>query len=108
MLTKIVSTGGQAVSDLEDGGYGVPKRELISKMDAAINSGRLTVWSALKESKQLHKQLISFNVKLNKKGTETFEGRSGTHDDLVVTRCLTMLDCILPGCQSPFWDILYS
>lgn len=82
-IIKIVTTGGYQVGDLEDGGYSVPKRELISKMDAAINSGRLSVWSELKEAQQMRKQLIEFNVKLSKTGHEQFEARSGRHDDLV-------------------------
>ena len=82
-VIKIVTTGGYQVGELEDGGYSVPKRELISKMDAAINSGRLSVWSELKESEQMKRQLIEFNVKLSTTGHEQFEARSGRHDDLV-------------------------
>lgn len=85
----ITITGGNSVGS-GDGGYHVPKRDLISTLQVLFQAGRLKVAAELPEARLLLEELLNFKVKINvKTAHETFEAwREGMHDDLVLAVAL--------------------
>jgi hypothetical protein len=79
-----ITAGNQAVLH-EDGGWSVPKRDLVSTLQVLLQSRRLKVAPILAEAKTLVQELMSFRVKATLSATETLESwREGPHDDLVL------------------------
>jgi hypothetical protein len=66
-------------------GYNVPKRELVSAIQAALQTGRLQVSSKLSEASLLITELQNFRAEISETGRDTFEARAGAHDDLVLS-----------------------
>jgi hypothetical protein len=88
----VTITGGHGVTDSKiPGGYNVPKKELVSVAQSALQSGRLQIVPKLKEAKTLRAELQNFKVKVSLAGSESFEAwREGQHDDLVLSCCLAL------------------
>lgn len=84
--TGVTITGGHAVSN--DGMmFGVPKRVLVSTLQALLQSERLKVApNPLREA--LVSEMLAFQVTLTEAANDTYGGRSGTHDDLVLAVAL--------------------
>jgi hypothetical protein len=91
-LKGIVITSGHQANMRPAGGYNVPKRELVSAAQSALQGKRLMIAPAMKEAKTLRQELSTFKVKINTASvTESFEAwRSGEHDDLVLAVCLAV------------------
>lgn len=66
-------------------GHWVPKSDLVSAVQAALQSQRFKVVSNLKFADTLRKELIDFRIKVTKSAKETFSARQGAHDDLVLS-----------------------
>lgn len=66
-------------------GFSVPKRELVSAVQAALQTTRLIVSSKLAEAGVLVTELQNFRAEITETGRDTFEARSGTHDDLTLS-----------------------
>ncbi|MGI6561031.1 MAG: hypothetical protein ACOX3Q_00430 [Clostridia bacterium] len=60
----ITITGGNVVT-VGDGGYHVPKRDLVTTLQVLLQSGRLKVASDLKLAKVLVDEMLNFKVKIN-------------------------------------------
>jgi len=88
----ITITAGHSVNHRPDGGYSVPKKELVSATQSLLQGKRLLIAPALKEAKTLRHELSNFKVKINvASATESFEAwREGQHDDLVLAVCLAV------------------
>ena len=70
----------------------VPKRNLISNLAVAIESGRLKIAPGLAEAEALVKELVNFKMKISAAGNETFEAwRESIHDDLVLSVAIGLL-----------------
>lgn len=70
-------------------GFHVPKLQLVSKVQAALQSGRLRVADGLALGEQLSRELLAFRAKITGAGTATFEAEhERDHDDLVVAVAL--------------------
>lgn len=69
----------------EEGGrrYSVPKATIISKLISLTHSGLLSVHGSLKEWPILKCELEVFRPEVTPSGRETFNARSGSHDDLL-------------------------
>ncbi len=80
----ITITGGDAVTF--DGGYRVPKRDLVSVMQVLLQSGRFKIASALPYAQTLTSELLQFRVKINELTAHDSYGafRDREHDDLVL------------------------
>jgi hypothetical protein len=65
-------------------GYWVPKAELVSAVQAALNTERLKVARGLAEGDTLKRELLDFKVRVTAAAHETFSARDGAHDDLVL------------------------
>ncbi len=73
--------------EIHDGGYKVPKRNLVSILQILLQTKRIKVASSLKEADALVKEMQAFKVTLNKKGHDTYanDWRENKHDDLVLS-----------------------
>lgn len=68
----------------------MPKRELASTLQAVLQTDRMAIARDLPFSRVLEDELSNFRVKLSVGGNETFEGRSGVHDDLVLSLAIAV------------------
>jgi len=83
-------TGGTAVNRVVWDDIRVPKRELASVTQAVLQTGRVTIAADLPFARVLEDELSNFRVKITTTGNETFEGRSGVHDDLVLALAIAL------------------
>jgi hypothetical protein len=84
----ITITGGFVVNK-NDSGWTVPKRDLISSLQAVLQSRRLKVAAELPHAATLIKELSDFRVKINLNAHDSYEAwREGAHDDLVLAVAL--------------------
>lgn len=65
----------------------IPKRDVISALIVAYQTGVIRISSALPEADTLNKELANFKLKINiKTGHDTYESwREGVHDDMVLS-----------------------
>lgn len=91
-FVPVIITGGTKTIHEPDGYWHVPKRELVSSVMAALQSGRLKMSPRLKEAKTLIRELQRFRSKINvTTGNESFEAwREKDHDDLVLATALAL------------------
>jgi hypothetical protein len=88
-LVPVLITGGHQT--LQDGSeWHVPKKELVSAVQAALQQRRLQVVPQLREAETLRRELGTFRVKVSAAtGNESFEAwRERDHDDLVLAVAL--------------------
>lgn len=91
ILRSVLIHGGATTT--HDGGYSrVPKRELISRAVALMQSGELRIARDLALTPTLVQELRNFKVKINvATGHDSYEAwREGQHDDLVLAACLSL------------------
>lgn len=90
-LVPVSITAGHQVTKGVKGGYNVPKRELVSVAQSALQNRRLVIARQLREAETLRRELSNFKVKINLNATESFEAwRSGDHDDLCLAACMAV------------------
>lgn len=69
----------------KEGNFTVPKQDLVSTIEALLQTGRLFVAEGALDAKALRHELQSFRAKMRKSGHVAFEAdRDADHDDLVV------------------------
>jgi hypothetical protein len=66
----------------------VPKSTLVSKLVAKVHAGELTVHKDLSDWPALKRELLNFRSGVTPAGQETWNARSGEHDDLVIATAL--------------------
>jgi hypothetical protein len=90
-LEPIQITGGDAVTR-EGGVTRVPKRDLVSTAQVALQTGRLKIAPELPDADALVRELQNFQVKINLETAHDSYGawREGTHDDLVLAVALAL------------------
>lgn len=75
--------GGEAVS--RDGpGFRVPKRDLIAAVQVLLQQQRLKFARALPAAPALVDELRDYQVMVSESGHDSYNARSGQHDDLVL------------------------
>jgi hypothetical protein len=83
-----ITSGLNSGSDGE-GGYTVPKRDLVSNLQVLLQTGRLKISEALPDAAMLRDELLRFQVKITPAGNDTYAAwREGAHDDLVLALAL--------------------
>ena len=82
-VEPITITGGDVVT--YESGWRVPKRLLVSTVQAALQTGRLKLAAELEDLEVLKHELQNFQVKISESGHDTYDGRAGVHDDLVLS-----------------------
>jgi hypothetical protein len=86
----VTITGGDQVAR-EGRRYRVPKRDLVSTVQIALQSGRLKVAQALPEANTLVKEMLAFKVRIIAAANDTYGAwREGEHDDLVLAVCMAV------------------
>jgi hypothetical protein len=63
----------------------VPKATIVSALVARMHSGELSISRRLKDWPILRRELLNFRPELTRTGAETWNARSGEHDDLVLS-----------------------
>ena len=83
-LNAISITGGDNVTQ-DRGVYHTPKRDLVSNLQVMLQNGSLKIAQGIKEKDALIEELSSFQTKITASGHDTYGGRSGVHDDIVLS-----------------------
>jgi hypothetical protein len=68
----------------------VPKRDLVSGVQVAMQAGRLRVAPGLREWPALRDELANFRYTISESGHDSYGARSGKHDDLVLATSLAV------------------
>jgi len=85
----ITITGGAAVGR-DRGGYTVPKRQLVSSLQVALQQKRLRIARTLEHAATFEQEALNFKVKISVAGHDSYEAwRESTHDDLVLSVAMT-------------------
>jgi hypothetical protein len=88
-LMPIMITGGHKAHS-DHGSYYVPKRILVSTLQVALQTKRLAVAAKLPEAATLAAELQNFQMTITESANDTYEGRQGAHDDLVLAVALAL------------------
>jgi len=87
-LYPVHITGGSTINH-DRGVEFVPKRDLVSIVQVALQTEKLKIASALPEARTLVRELQDFQVKITEAANDTYGAwREGTHDDLVLAVAL--------------------
>ncbi len=82
----IVIVTGHTVNARENGGYNVPKREIVTALQAVLHDRRLRIAPDLPRAERLREQILSFKMKPRQSGNMAFEAETErTHDDMVLS-----------------------
>lgn len=87
--TPVIITGGRDVTQ-KNGFVGVPKLELISRLQAALHAGQLKIARELADAQAFVKELQEFRLQWSEAGSALFGARQGAHDDLVIAAALAV------------------
>ncbi len=89
-LHPIHITGGSTIN-YDRGVEYVPKRNLVSLVQVALQTDKLKIASALPEAENLSRELQGFQVKITEAANDTYGAwRDGAHDDLVLAIALAL------------------
>jgi hypothetical protein len=82
----------------EEGTYRVPKRNLVSTLQVALQTGSLKIASSLELAELLREELLNFRIKINiATGHDSYEHwREGDHDDLVLAAAMAVWSARTP------------
>ncbi len=83
-FVPVVITGGHGIA-VEGGTYHVPKRLLVSNMQVALQNKRFKFAGELPEAATLISEMQNFQLTITEAMNDTYAGRSGTHDDLLLS-----------------------
>ncbi len=87
-MTAVTITGGARAS-VAEGGWNVPKRDLVVGLEVMLETGALRIAAGLREGDTFIKELTGMRVKVSAGRREQFEAwREGTHDDMVLAVAL--------------------
>ena len=84
----LIHGGDHAV---REGGWRVPKRELVGATQVALQTGRLKIAKDLPEVDALIRELQNFEVEISQSGFDSYNARTGAHDDLVLALAMPWL-----------------
>jgi hypothetical protein len=73
-----------------NGGHSVPKLDLVSRLQALMHTGKLTMPETLPLAKTFRSELLNFRVSYSAVGNATFGARTGAHDDLILAVALAV------------------
>ena len=76
----------------------MPKRNLVSALQAALQTGTLKIASSLQLAEVLRQELLNFRIKINlSTGHDSYEHwREGDHDDLVLAAAMAVWSARTP------------
>lgn len=84
--------GGDRVTPGGEGGYRVPKRDLVAAVQVLLQSGRLKMAAGLPETATLRAELLNFRMRIDPKTAHDSYShwREGDHDDLVLSAAVAL------------------
>src|ERR1017187_287861 len=82
-LVSVTIHGGDKVT--VGGGYGVPKRDIVSTLQLLLQQGRLKIAAGLHDAKALFTELASFGVRISDSGHDTYGAGSANEHAAIVT-----------------------
>jgi hypothetical protein len=89
----VTITAGHNVTQ-DSGGFNVPKRELVSVLQATLQTERLKFAESLPDTPTLTQELLNFTARITLTGHDTYgaaeDWRVGNHDDLVLSVSLAV------------------
>ncbi len=88
-IEPITIHGGEQTTH-EHGIHRVPKRELVSHCQAALQTDHLKIAADLAEASVLVTELQNFQVEISQNGFDSYNARSGAHDDLVLAVAMAL------------------
>ena len=88
-LYAITITGGTAVTGIPSSPH-VPKRDLISTASVIFEQRRICIAASMRDTETLTDELFSYRRITSDRGTPTYSGASGCHDDLVLALSLAL------------------
>lgn len=88
-LRPILIHGGNEITT-EHGVYHVPKRELVGTAQVVLSTGKLIFSGHFTLKEVLIQELQNFQVKISDSGFDSYEARSGLHDDLVLSLSMAL------------------
>jgi len=94
----VIHGGARAVFDA--GTWRVPKRELVACVQILLQTGRLKIAADLPELSILTTELQNFQVSISDSGFDSYEARSGKHDDLVLSLAMALWLAGSPGADA--------
>ena len=83
-LNAISITGGSDPT-YTNGHHNVPKRDLVTNLQVLLQNNQIRIAKGLKEANALIEELANFQTKISDSGKDTYNGRSGVHDDIVLS-----------------------
>jgi hypothetical protein len=84
-IRPITVTGGREALSDDNGGWLVPKKEIVSTLQELLQGRRLKVAQTLPEAPTLVQELLNFKAKVTTAAADGFEDwRENPHDDLVL------------------------
>jgi hypothetical protein len=87
----MITGGSHATYDLDTGYWHVPKKELVSTVQVALQSSTLQIARALPDAATLTEELLSFQARITTAANDQYgEWRAGKHDDLVLALALAL------------------
>src|SRR5262249_36966000 len=81
---KVTITFGEEEGQNGVSRFTVPKKVLISNLDALMHTGELRIAQDLREAPALETELKDFRRHVSEAGRSTYQAREGQHDDLVL------------------------
>lgn len=88
-LKPIQIVGGSNIST-EGDVTRVPKRDLVSSVQVNLQNRRLKIAAGLPAAAHLSQELSNFRLTITESANDTYGGRSGTNDDLVLSIALAL------------------
>ena len=86
-----ITSGSTESYDNDTGVRYVPKRNLVSVVQVALQTDKLKIASSLPEAATLVRELQGFEVKITESANDTYGAwREGSHDDLVLAVALAL------------------
>jgi hypothetical protein len=89
----VLITAGNEVTS-EGTIFHVPKQFLISQLEARLHSGELRITSNIGNAGAPADELKDFARKVSESGRVTFNARSGSHDDLVLSLAIALFSAL--------------
>jgi len=90
-----ISGGLEEKLHTDDPGSSVPKTQLVSALQVALESEKIIIHGQLGLKTQLHRQFKAFEAKTSDTGRQLFGARTG-HDDLILALALALY-CVRMG-----------
>lgn len=88
----VTITGGLSTSEGQGGEARLPKRDLVSSLQVATQTGQLKVAARAALAKTLEEEMLAFRYSINARGHDSYgnDARESPHDDLVLALALAV------------------